>query len=137
MPSLDKIRNLVKTLRRKFRESNTIDDIRSFLAQYRFSQLKDYESDDFFCYGEQYGDGSDERHFQIAFSSHKLINNIPIGKVFHLDATCRVLKLAYQVIVFGLSDINRKFFQFPLLLLVTRQNSITSNFFESLKEIRQ
>jgi hypothetical protein len=51
------------------------------------------------------------------FLSKTLLSKVIDKEVFHLDATYRILKLCYPVIVFGVSDVNRKFF--PVCFMIT------------------
>ena len=64
-----------------------------------------------------------------------MVQSLSLGKIFHLDATYRILKLAYPVIVFGMSDINRKFF--PIAFMITSHETETDyiSFFNALKEV--
>ncbi len=45
------------------------------------------------------------------------MSRIPVGGVFHCDATYKKVKVGYPLSVFGISDINRKFY--PLCFMFT------------------
>ena len=61
------------------REETAIN--KSFLLTYGWSS--DLSLDDFFSFGEKFGDGTDEDHFQIGFTSLSMIQSLSLGKIFH------------------------------------------------------
>ena len=105
-----------------------------FYESHRYDQFE-CTDDDFFCFGSQYGKGTDENHFQLAFSSVNMLRNVENRDLFHLDATYRILKLCYPVIVIGVSDVNRKFF--PIAFMITSHETEEDylNFFTSFIKI--
>lgn len=73
------------------------------------------------------GDGSDEEHFHLGFSSRKLISRMKEHEamakgVFHLDATYKIVKYNYPLIVLGYTDLKRKFF--PVSFMFTSHEKI-------------
>ena len=68
------------------RESNDLDHIKQFADEHRYDQFE-CTDDDFFCFGSQYGKGTDENHFQLAFSSVNMLRNVENRDLFHMDAT--------------------------------------------------
>ena len=63
------------------------------------------------------------------------MNRIPSGVVFHCDGTYKVVKLEYPLIVFGVSDINRKFYPIAFMFTSHEMNGDYVSFFKSLKEL--
>jgi len=126
--------NYVKGVQRRLRESNDLDHIKKFADEHRYDQFE-CTDDDFFCFGSQYGKGTDENHFQLAFSSVNMLRNVENRDLFHMDATYRILKLCYPVSVIGVSDVNRKFF--PIAIMITSHETEEDylNFFTSFIKI--
>ena len=71
IPALDKIQNYLKLLKKEISNANNIHDIREFVENHKLTS--EHEGDDFFCFGANYGNGSDENHFQLAFSSKTML----------------------------------------------------------------
>ncbi|CAF1037438.1 unnamed protein product [Brachionus calyciflorus] len=63
------------------------------------------------------GSGSDDDHCHFGLTSKKLIKNLVDGTIFHIDATYKIVKYCYPVIVFGFTDIARKFH--PIAFMIT------------------
>ncbi len=65
----------------------------------------------------------------LGFTSVKLMRRIREWIVFHCDATYKVVKVGYTLIVFGVSDINRiligNFMLFALCSQATNRINIT------------
>jgi hypothetical protein len=116
-------------------DRNNIDDVKRLVEN---NQYKDELSDEeAFVFGCKLDDGTDKDHFQLGITSHKLLSRLKEGQLFHLDATYKIIKYFYLVILFGSTDINRVFF--PICFIITSHEK-TSNFihfFESLNAIAQ
>ena len=52
-----------------------------------------------------------------------MLNNVVDKELFHLEAKYRILKLCYPVIVFGVSDVNRRFI--PMCFMITSHKKIS------------
>ena len=63
IPALDKIQNYIKFLKKEISSANNVHDIREFVDKHTFTS--EHEKDDFFCFGANYGNGTDENHFLI------------------------------------------------------------------------
>ena len=63
------------------------------------------------------------------------MSRIPSGVVFHCDATYKIVKVGYPLIVFGISDINRKFYPICFMFTSHEQNKDYVKFFTSLKKL--
>jgi len=61
IPSLDKIQNYAKCLRKKLDDNNKISDVKAFSKENKFS--KDIDDDEFFVFGADFGSGTDADHF--------------------------------------------------------------------------
>lgn len=98
------------------------------------SSLPETEDDDLYVFGEDIFDGSDENHFHLGLTSVKLlqrINELKNNGCFHIDATCRIVKYSYPLIVFRLSDIERKFFPLAFMFTTYEQQEDYDHFFMS------
>jgi hypothetical protein len=60
---------------------------------------------------------------------------ISSGIIFHCDATYKVVKHEYPLIVFGVSDINRKFYPVAFMLTSHKLNDDYLTFYKSLKRL--
>ena len=97
----------MKYLKTKVYIKNNVQDIKKLVNDHEY--YDDIDPKEFFVFGADVGNGTEE-HFQISFTSTELISRIPSGVVFHCDATYKIFKIGYPLIVFGMSDINRKFY---------------------------
>ena len=61
-----------------------------------------------------------------------LLTRIPSGVVFHCDGTYKVVKLGFPLIVFGVSDINRKFYPIAFMFSSHEQKADYLRFFKCL-----
>ena len=50
-----------------------------------------------------------DQHFQIVFSTPRLLGNLYQNRAVHIDGTYKLLWMGYPVIVMGVTDIARKF----------------------------
>ncbi len=76
------------------------------------------------------GNGTDESHFNICFSTLKLLKRLENIGMFHVDCTYKIIKYFYLLLVFVITDYARHFhsiviiyklvnkFAFQLLLLL-------------------
>jgi hypothetical protein len=75
----------------------------------------------------------------LGFTSVKLMRRIREWIVFHCDATYKVVKVGYPLIVFGVSDINRIFIRkiYAICFMFTshEQNKDYVKFFSSLEKL--
>ena len=63
------------------------------------------------------------------------MSRIPSSAILHYYATYKVVKLEYPLIVFGVSDINRKFYPVAFMFTSHELNDDYLNFFKSLKRL--
>lgn len=90
--------------------------------------------DDMFVFGLKLGDGSDEDPFQCGFTSKALLNNAKVRGPFHIDATYKIIKHSYPVILFGVSDLSRKFW--PIAYGIT-SSEYKENYVHFLEELNR
>ena len=76
----------------------------------------DTNDNDFFVFGADFDSGIDTDHFQLGFTSKTLLKRIPQGIIFNCDGTYKIIKFGFPLIVFGVSDINRKFWPVGFML---------------------
>ncbi len=110
-----------------------MSDVKKFAEDHKFKE--GLQENDFFVFGSKIGIGTDSDHFQIGFTSQKLMSRIPSGIIFHCDATYKVVKLEFPLIVFGVSDFNRKFYPVAFMFTSYELNVDYLNFFKSLKRL--
>jgi hypothetical protein len=70
-----------------------VSDVKKFAEDHEFKE--GLQENDFFVFGSKIGIGTDSDHFQIGFTSQKLMSRIPSGIIFHCDATYKVVKLIH------------------------------------------
>jgi hypothetical protein len=133
LSTLQQVQNYVKYLKQKVFESNKRSDVKDFVEENGYNE--DINENEFFTFGELLGNGTDEEHFQCGFTSVKLMSRMPEGIVFHCDATYKVVKVGYPLIVFGVSDINRKFYPICFMFTSHEQNQDYVKFFTSLEKL--
>lgn len=85
------------------------------IERFKFSNIKD--DDDLFVnkIKKILGQGSEDDHFHLGFTSKKLLKRMvdheALDKaVFHLDATYKIVRFNYPLIVFGYTDKKHQFF---------------------------
>ena len=90
-----------------------------------------------FVFGQNIGDGSDDNHFQVGFTSVKLINRMTEFKqgVFHIDATYKIVKNCFPLIVLGFTDLSRKFFPVAFMFTSHEETRDYDYFFHEFKSL--
>ena len=100
-----------------------------------FGAKENRDPQELFVFGEQIGDGSEEDHFHLGFTSEKLIKNMVVfnnNGTYHIDCTYKIIKYMYPLIVFGFTDITRKFFPIAFMLTSHETTEDFNHFFENL-----
>ncbi|CAF0754992.1 unnamed protein product [Brachionus calyciflorus] len=94
-----------------------------------------------FTFGVDLDVGSDDDHFHLGMTSYNLLKNIelagPNKGIFHLDCTYKIIKFNYLLIVFGLTDIERKIFTICFMFSSHEQQKDFDFFFTSLIDLCQ
>ena len=90
-------------------------------------------NDELYCFGVEYGDGSDEDHFHVGFTSKSMLSRVNGACVYHCDGTYRILKISYPLMVLGVSDIDRKFFPVAFMISSHEKNEDYTHFFKEVK----
>ncbi|CAF1023345.1 unnamed protein product [Brachionus calyciflorus] len=119
MPTLEQVQHYIKNRRNCISENNKIDELKPILDNYRY-QYGVTKNDELFLFGVDLGEGTEKNHFHLVFTSYSLLKNIEFankGGMFHLDATYKIVKYNYPLIVFGITDIKHKFF--PICFMFT------------------
>jgi hypothetical protein len=93
-------------------------------------KLEQFASDEpvYFGYNKE-GDGADENHFSLCVTTKSLMNNIKYAYMFHLDCTYKIVKYNYPLLIFGVTDIRRKFRPVAFAFLSHEQEFDFTNFF--------
>ena len=63
------------------------------------------------------GDGSDENHMNICFTSKKLMSNIEYKGIHHIDGTYRISIYGFPLVVYGVRDQKGRFH--PVCYMIT------------------
>ena len=118
-------------MKHKLFDNNKISDVEKFIQENQYHENLDSKA--FFTFGFKSGNGTDKQHFQVGLTSVNLLSRILSGVVFHCDCTYKIVKIGCPLIVFGISDISRKFY--PVCFMFTSHETIPDfmNFFTSLK----
>jgi hypothetical protein len=69
----------VKYLKRKLGDKNKISDVKKFAKANKYHE--DIGDDEFFLFAEEFGSGGDNDHFQLGFTSKRLLSRIPDGVI--------------------------------------------------------
>jgi hypothetical protein len=133
VPTLSQIQNYVKYLKGKICTKNKVEDIKKFVNDNGY--YADKNPKEFFIFGADVGNGTEENHLQIGFTSTELMSRIPSGVVYHCDATYKIVKIGFPLVVFGMSDINRKFYSLAFAFTSHEQHKDFCKFFINLKKL--
>ena len=85
VPSLTQLQSFIKYRRLKIGDVNSLEGVESFIGNKIFTETL-YESlndEDPFYFGVQTGDGSDENHFHLGFTSKSLLSCIEKGNLIN------------------------------------------------------
>ena len=94
--------------------------------------LNTYPLDEPIYFGSEIMEGDENNHFHLGITSKQLLKNVYNASTFHFDCTYRIVKYGFPVIVFGFTDLRRKFF--PICYFVTsHEQEIDFNFFWTSK----
>ena len=108
MPDLNLVQNHFKKLRKDLSDKNSIEEVKKFYDDNMF--YEDINREEMFCFGGEFGDGSEEMHFHMGYASLNLMQRIEQLGELHLDGTYRIIICAFPVIVLGLRDILKYIF---------------------------
>jgi hypothetical protein len=133
IPSLQQVQHYINYKRKHLGDINDIDLLKQYILQREFDESS--VDSQLFTFGCLLGNGTDTDHFQMGFTSIKLLSRIKEGVMYHLDATYKIIKYFYPLIVFGASDINRKFFPICFMLSSHETTIDYVNFFRSLQAL--
>ncbi|CAF1057830.1 unnamed protein product [Brachionus calyciflorus] len=136
-PALIQIQNYLKYRRQKHGEVNSIDRLLEYVQPKLFSNIEivKYAIDLPFYFGAEINEGYDDSHFHLGITSKQLLANIFNACTFHFDCTYKIVKYGFPVMVFGCTDIRRKFY--PICYCVTshEQEQDFTFFWNSLIEV--
>jgi hypothetical protein len=83
LPTLGQIQDFVRNLRRKLGDTNNIEDVKSYVEKHGYSpELSDT---DLYYFGVEYGNGIDDEHFHVGFTSKKMLARAKGAEVFHVE----------------------------------------------------
>ena len=106
-----------------------MDEFKKFIHTLKYSN--DIDPDELFVYAKRIGTGSDDDQFQCGFTSIKLLNRIKDFNdkgVYHLDATYKIIRHSFSLIVFGFTDLAREFY--PVTFMFTsHETTLNYEFF--------
>ena len=132
MPTLEQIQTYIKNRRKMIGECNSIDMLNEYVSKLHYN--KKTEFDQLFVFGDEIGNGTDENHFHLGFTSLKLLKRIDEFNnrgCYHIDATYKIIKYSYPMIVFGFSDIQRQFYPVCFMFTSHEQQEDYDFFFDS------
>ena len=86
-------------------DNNNIDNLRKFIKKKLTYNPNTNTDDELFTFGVEYGRGTDDDHFHCGFTSVRLLEKLnkinSTNGIFHLDATYKIVKYNYSLIVLG------------------------------------
>jgi hypothetical protein len=96
--------------------------------------IENYDPNKLFVFGVRLGKGSDDDHLYLGFTTINLLKRIEnSNKLYHIDATYKILKYLFPLIIFGFTDISRKFYVVAYMFVSHEQEVDYKHFFTSLK----
>ena len=126
MPTLSQVQTYIKNRISAIGNNNNINELKQFLESIRYDPEK--TADDLFPFGVQLGNGSDEEHFHLGFTGVKLLERLKTFKnsgSYHIDATYKIVKYCYPLIVFGFTNIKREFFPVAFMFTINALHCCT------------
>lgn len=116
-PSLKQVQNMINNYRINSGVSNSISAVIDIIKQYEFKENLDENRPFFFNieYDQNgminLGDGSDENHLCICITSKKLLTYLDttFPGAFYVDATYKLIRNRFPLVVVGRTDMNQKF----------------------------
>jgi hypothetical protein len=94
--------------------------------------------DDLFVFGVEMGNGSSQNHLHLGMTSMTLLNQLHKFKnngVYHIDATYKILKYAFPVIVFGFTDLNHIYHPLAYMFTSHEEEDDYLHFFQSFLDL--
>lgn len=132
LPCLIQIQNYTKYLRLKNGDVNSLEGLKEHLYGKSFEEVNMSLDHEPFYFGIELGDGSDASHFHLGITTKNLLKNIEICGMFHLDCTYKVLKYGFPLIVYGVTDITRKFHPISFMITSHEQENDFTHFWKSM-----
>jgi hypothetical protein len=132
LPNLSQIQNYLKYRRVKIGDVNNIDGVEQYVNQLNEKMLDSLNPEEPIFFGEEFGSGNDDSHFHLGITSKALLDNIHKSEIFHLDATYKIIKYGFPLIVFGVTDIRR---QFHLIAFMITSHETQIDFAHFLKHL--
>ena len=108
MPTLKQIQDYINNRRKKIGDDNNIDQFKEFISSLEYVDGVTGD-DELFTFGTSFGDGSGDDHFHLGLTSKKMLSRVELKGMFHIDATYKIVKYNFPLIVLGVTDINRTF----------------------------
>jgi hypothetical protein len=75
------------------------------------------------------------RHFHLGVTSRYLLQNIRKSDFFHIDATYKIIKYNFPLIVFGCTDIRRQFHVIAFMFTSHETEIDFTHFYNSLSDL--
>jgi hypothetical protein len=93
--------------------------------------------DDMFFFGAHFGDGTDADHFHVGMTSIGMLKPLldKRKKLYHLDATYKILKYYFPLIVFGYTDCDHVFYPAAFMITSHEETKDYRHFFKSLNRL--
>ena len=112
------------------------------LDSLKFDPLKEYDEAETIGFGYLEGDGSEINHFIASFTSIKLLKTINYSKnnnlnktLFHIDATYKITRNHFPLIIIGRSDYNGTFHLVSVSISSHEQEIDFTHIINSLAEL--
>ncbi len=111
-------------------DSNNMEGVEKFVNSHTY--IPGYDPNKLFVFGIHLGDGSDENHFYLGFTTFNLIKRVEFSNnLYHIDATYKIVKYLYPLIIFGFTDISRHFYVVAYMFVSHEQEVDYKHFFSS------
>jgi hypothetical protein len=134
MPTIEQISNYLKYRRLKLGNSNNINGVEDFVRNHTYHP--NYDSNKLFVFGVHLGTGTDDDHFYLGFTTLNLLKRIEqSNRLYHIDATYKIIKYFFPLIIFGFTDRSRKFYVVAYTFVSHEQEIDYNHFFTSLLKI--
>ena len=136
-PTLKQIQTYFQTRRDQIGDNNDIIELKNYVDKLGYID-GDTSPHKLFTFGNSLVECDEENSFYLGFTSLALLRRAENFKnigTFHIDCTYKIVKYCYPLIIFGFTDIQRKFFPIAYMFTSRERELDFNHFFSSLLSV--
>ena len=139
MPTLRQLQYYINYKRYKAGNNDNIDELKNFIGKLSYiEQITPPHK--LFVFGESIFECDVENPCYIGFTSENLLRRVEKFKnlgTYHIDATYKIVKYNYPLIVFGFTDLSRQFYPVAFMFVSREKQADFEHFFNSLISVME